>query len=478
MLPVIALVGRPNVGKSTLFNCLTKTRDALVADSPGLTRDRQYGLGQVGARPYIVVDTGGLTHPEQSATIRSNNDDEPSLAIDQLVTQQALQAIVEADLILLLVDSRAGLTGADQTIVNRLRRLAKPIYLIVNKTEHLDLSIATAEFYQLGIADVFAISASHRRGLDTLMDAVLADPALNQNDTDSAPALDETESRTRIAIVGRPNVGKSTLINRLLGESRVLAFDRPGTTRDSIEIPFDKQEKLYTLIDTAGVRRRSRVNEMIEKFSVIKTLQAIEQAHVVILLLDARQGVSEQDATLLGYILEQGRALVVAINKWDRLSEDVRAHTRRELNRRLAFIDFAEFHFISALHGSGVTDLIAAVDRAYAAAVRKLPTPLLNQVLEHALHTHQPPLVHGHSIRLRYAHQGGQAPPVIVIHGTRTQQIPETYRRYLANTFRKQLKLHGTPIRIVFKNTANPYQSQKTNPKRPSMAQRRRLRKS
>ena len=472
MLPVIALVGRPNVGKSTLFNCLTKTRAALVADSPGLTRDRQYGLGLIGSRPYLVIDTGGLTQPAQALTTSHNN--RSTLEIDQLVTQQALQAIAEADIILLLVDGRAGLTAADQTIVDRLRRTAKPIYLVVNKTEQLDLALATAEFYQLGLAEIIAISAAHKRGIGRLIDTVLADPALSAGDAPSPSLLDETEQRIRIAIVGRPNVGKSTLVNRLLGEPRVLAFDRPGTTRDSIAIPFDKHGKRYTLIDTAGVRRRSRVNEVIEKFSVIKTLQAIEQAHVVILLLDARQGVSEQDATLLGYILDRGRALVLAVNKWDKLSEDVRAHTRRELNRRLAFVDFAEFHFISALHGSGVSDLVQAVDRAYAAATRKLSTPSLNQVLENALHAHQPPLVHGHSIKLRYAHQGGQTPPVIVIHGTRTDRIPDSYRRYLANTFRKQLNLHGTPVRIEFKNTANPYLAKKATRKRPSNKSRRR----
>jgi len=443
MLPLIALVGRPNVGKSTLFNRLTGTRDALVADLPGLTRDRHYGLGRLGSRPYIVLDTGGLTGESQG--------------LEGLVAQQAWRAVADADAVLLLVDGREGLTSADDDIAARLRRLGKPLYLVVNKTEHKDPVLTGAEFYALGIGQPHTISAAHGGGVQALMDGVLA--ALPTADP-TAPELDE--ERLRLAIVGRPNVGKSTLINRLLGEERMLAFDQPGTTRDSIAVPFEKDDRRYTLIDTAGVRRRARVRETIEKFSVIKTLQAIEQAHVVVLMVDARQGVGEQDATLLGFILDSGRALVVAVNKWDHLDPDTRNGVRRDLGRKLAFLDFAKFHFISALHGSGVMDVLASVDRAFEAATRKLSTPELTRLLEEAVAAHQPPLVRGHRIKLRYAHQGGQNPPMIVIHGSRTGHIPASYRRYLTNTYRKALDLWGTPVRIEFKDSDNPYQPGKS----------------
>ncbi|TCO82411.1 GTP-binding protein [Plasticicumulans lactativorans] len=447
MLPVIALVGRPNVGKSTLFNCLTQTRSALVADFPGLTRDRQYGLGKIGPLPYLVVDTGGL----------SGETD----AIDALVARQAHKAIEEADAVLLLVDARAGLAAADEEIATRLRRSGKALFLVANKTEHLDPAQATADFHALGIGAPWAISATHRRGVDALMEAVLA-AAAAQRPADTLPALERTtiaadDGSIRLAIVGRPNVGKSTLVNRLLGEERVLAFDQPGTTRDAVAIPFEKDGTRYTLIDTAGVRRRSRVDDAIEKFSVIKTLQAIEEAHVVVMVLDARQGIADQDATLLGYVLDSGRALVLAVNKWDKLEPEVRDEVRGELARKLAFIDFANTHYISALHGSGVMDLFRSVRQAYAAATRKLSTPELTRILEDAVATHQPPLVHGRSIKLRYAHPGGQNPPVIVIHGSRVEHIPDAYRRYLINTFRRVLRLHGTPIRVDFKAGDNPY---------------------
>ncbi|MDX1656062.1 MAG: ribosome biogenesis GTPase Der [Candidatus Competibacteraceae bacterium] len=446
MLPVIALVGRPNVGKSTLFNVLTRSRDALVADLPGLTRDRQYGRGEVGPQPYLVVDTGGLT-----GTVDG---------LDGLVARQALQAVGEADRVLLMVDGRSGLTAADEEIARQLRRLNRPVTLVINKAEHLDPEAVRADFYLLGLGEPMAISATHRHGVAELMERVLED--INQQPVEQEEAAlpvvePQAEKAIRLAVVGRPNVGKSTLINRILGEERVLAFDMPGTTRDAVHIPFEREGQPYTLIDTAGVRRRSRVAEAIEKFSVIKTLQAIEQSHVVIMVMDARQGIAEQDATLLGHILDSGRALVLAVNKWDRLEAEVRDQVRNDLGRKLAFLDFAQLHFISALHGSGVMDLFESVRKAYEAAARKLSTPYLTRILQQAMAAHQPPLVQGRSIKLRYAHQGGQNPPLIVIHGNRVEHIPESYRRYLINVFRRELDLSGTPVRVEFRGGDNPF---------------------
>ena len=438
MLPVIVLVGRPNVGKSTLFNRLTRTRDALVADQPGLTRDRKYGVGRLGSRPYVVVDTGGISHGSDG--------------VDLLMQQQVQQAIGEADQVLFIVDARDGLTAADETIAAGLRRTGKPVTLVVNKTEGLDYDSISGDFFSLGIGEPLPIAAAHGRGVHGLMDRVLSTlPA--------AFAADE-EARhpgVQIAFVGRPNVGKSTLVNRLLGEERVVAFDQPGTTRDSIFIPFDRGAKHYTLIDTAGMRRRSRISEAVEKFSVIKTLQAIEQANVVLLVLDARQGVSEQDAGLAGHIVDSGRALVVVINKWDGLAQDERERVKTELQRRLAFLDFADWRFVSALHGSGVGLLLDAVDNAYNAAMSDFKTPQLTRILEDAVGEHQPPMVHGRRIKLRYAHQGGKNPPIIVIHGNQTAQVPAAYQRYLMNRFRALLSLRGTPLRIEFKSGENPY---------------------
>ena len=451
MLPVIALVGRPNVGKSTLFNSLTRTRNALVADLPGLTRDRQYGLGQRGPQPYMVVDTGGLT------------DDDEGLA--GMVQQQAWRAIEEADAILLLVDGRAGLTAADEEIASQLRRAGKPLHLVVNKGEHRDPDLLSADFHALGLERLHVIAAVHNEGVETLMAAVLA----TLPTADAAGEKDESEGPQdviKLAVIGRPNVGKSTLVNRLLGEERMLACDLPGTTRDSVAVPFERNGQRYQLIDTAGVRRRARISETLEKFSVIKALQAIEQADVTVLVLDAQQGISDQDASLLGLILDRGRALTLAVNKWDHLDADTRARIKSELDRRLTFIDFAKIHFISALHGTGVGELLGSVQEAYAAATRKLSTPELTRLLEAALTAHQPPLVHGHSIKLRYAHQGGQNPPMIIIHGNRIDHVPESYRRYLAGFFRKRLELWGTPIRIEFRGGENPYKPAPT-PGRP-----------
>ncbi|MEN8206228.1 MAG: ribosome biogenesis GTPase Der [Pseudomonadota bacterium] len=443
MLPVIALVGRPNVGKSTLFNRVTRTRDALVADVPGLTRDRKYGDGRVGERPFIVVDTGGLS---------GDTDD-----LNGLMAQQAWQAIEEADLLFFLVDARDGLTAGDEAIAAALRRTGKPLLLVVNKTDGIDVDSAMADFHALGLGETRPIAAAHGRGVAALMN--LAMEQLPSSHDEPGESVDDDS--IRVAVVGRPNVGKSTLINRIMGEERVLAFDMPGTTRDSIFIPFKRDEVAYTLIDTAGVRRRARVKEAIEKFSVIKTLQAIDAAHVVILVLDARQEISEQDASLAGYIAEKGRALIVAVNKWDGLDAHERSQIIGQLERRLPFLGFASTCFISALHGSGVGDLFPHIQKSYTSAMCELATPRLTDILEQAVQEHQPPLVRGRRIKLRYAHQGGRNPPVIVIHGNQTERVPATYKRYLVNAFRDALKLTGTPIRIEFKTGDNPYKGRK-----------------
>ena len=443
MIPVIALVGRPNVGKSTLFNRLTRSRDALVADVPGLTRDRKYGDGRIGDRPFIVIDTGGLT---------GDKDD-----LEGLMAQQSWQAVEEADLVLFMVDGREGLTAGDELVAAALRRTGKPQLLVVNKTDGIDVDTAMADFYTLGMGAPRAIAAAHGRGVTTLISTAMAQlPAPPEISAEAA-----SDERIRVAVVGRPNVGKSTLINRILGEERVLAFDLPGTTRDSIFIPFERDETAYTLIDTAGVRRRARINEVIEKFSVIKTLQAIDAAHVVILVLDAQQEISEQDASLAGYIAEKGRALILAVNKWDGLDTHERNTIVHQLERRLPFLDFATTCFISALHGSGVGELFPHIEKAYASAMRELPTPALTAILEKAVQEHQPPLVRGRRIKLRYAHQGGRNPPLVVIHGNQTERVPATYKRYLEHAFRTAMKLSGTPIRIEFKTGTNPYKGRK-----------------
>jgi GTP-binding protein len=457
MLPVIALVGRPNVGKSTLFNRLTATRDALVADQPGLTRDRKYGMGRVGGVPFLVVDTGGLSGVADG--------------IDALMEQQVLQAVDEADHLFLLVDARNGCTPGDEMIANRLRRTGKPVTLVVNKSEGLGGEVAAADFFGLGMGAPVAVSAAHGQGVGRLLDRVLD----IFPEVPAQPELAEGHG-ARIAVVGRPNVGKSTLVNRMLGEERVLAFDQPGTTRDSVSIPFTHNGRAYTLIDTAGVRRRARVHEAIEKFSVIKTLQAIEESNVVLLVLDAHQGIGEQDATLGGHVLESGRALVVAINKWDGLDPDDRQRLKTEIGRKLPFLDFARHHYISALHGSGVGSLYASIDRAYSNAMRKLATPELTRILEAAVAAHQPPLVKGRRIKLRYAHQGGQNPPIIVVHGNQTAATPASYRRYLTNRFREALGLEGNPLRIEFRTSENPYKGRKNVLTQRQQRKRQRLR--
>jgi GTP-binding protein len=443
MLPVIALVGRPNVGKSTLFNRLTRTRDALVADVPGLTRDRKYGDGKVGERPFIVIDTGGLT---------GDTDD-----LEGLMAQQSWQAVEEADLVFFMVDGRDGLTAGDQLIVTALRRTGKQQLLVVNKTDGVDADTVVADFFSLGMGQPYPIAAVHGRGVVSLMDAAMH--LLPESSVD--PEVNTDDERIKVAVVGRPNVGKSTLINRMMGEERVLAFNMPGTTRDSIFIPFERDETAYTLIDTAGVRRRARVSEAIEKFSVIKTLQAIDAANVVLLLLDAQQEISEQDASLAGYIAEKGRALILVVNKWDGLDDYDRSNIVEQLQRRLPFLDYATTCYISALHGSGVGDLFPEIEKAFASAIRELPTPALTTILEKIVQEHQPPMVRGRRIKLRYAHQGGRNPPIIVIHGNQTERVPATYKRYLANAFRSAMKLSGTPIRIEFKTGSNPFKGRK-----------------
>lgn len=456
MKPVIALVGRPNVGKSTLFNQLTRSRDALVADFAGLTRDRQYGIGRLGERPYLVVDTGGLSGNAEG--------------VEGEMAQQVLTAIGECDAVLFMVDGRGGLNAADENIADYLRQCGKPVFVIVNKTDGIDALVASSDFHALALGEPLPIAASHGRGVHGMIEQVLEHFPEAEEDE-----VLQDEDRIAVAIVGRPNVGKSTLVNRILGEERVVVFDLPGTTRDSIAIPFERDGQLYTLIDTAGVRRRARVNEAIEKFSIIKTLQAINDANVVVMVLDAREGISEQDAHLLGMAMDAGRALVIAINKWDGLDPDKKDAVRRELSLKLPFLDFAKFHYISALHGTGVGELYATIKKAYASAMRKLSTPELTRLLESLLLAHQPPLVNGRRIKLRYAHQGGKNPPLIVIHGNQVDAIPGSYRRYLENGFRNQLKLEGTPIRIEFKGGENPYAGNKNELTKRQLMRKQRL---
>ena len=446
MLPVIALVGRPNVGKSTLFNVLTRSRDALVAPLPGLTRDRNYGYGKLGPIPYIVVDTGGLVAEAEG--------------IEELMARQTIRAIEEANRVLFMVDSRQGRTPQDQFVAQMLRKMGKDVILVANKAEGLEPEHAGADFYQLGFGHPQTISAAHGDGMAALLERALEGFTV----AEGTGAFEDLG--IKVAVIGRPNVGKSTLINRLLGEDRLIAFDQPGTTRDAVFVPFERNGQKYTLIDTAGVRRRARIEEAIEKFSVIKALQAVDSANVVIGVIDAHDTVAEQDATLFGMVAERGRALILAVNKWDGIPTDKRDEIRTGLDLRLPFLDFAPIHFISALHGSGVGDLVGAVNSAYAAAMKDLPTPELTRVLEMAMQQHQPPLIRGRRIKLRYAHQGGRNPPIIVVHGNQIQHIPDSYKRFLANVFRKQFKLDGTPVRMEFRSEENPFKG-KRNPLTP-----------
>ena len=473
-LPVIALVGRPNVGKSTLFNRFTRSRAALVADVPGLTRDRQYGRGRVGEREFIVIDSGGFEPVAREG-----------IAVE--MARQTRQAVLEADGVIFLVDGREGLTPHDLQIGVELRRTAHNVLIAVNKTEGMRREIVAAEFHELGLGTPLAVSASHGDGISDLVDEALAafDAAVaarSTPQTDSTGAGEVGESNTdidadfeadpeadeeateppmvhtvRVAVVGRPNVGKSTLINTLLGEERLIAFDQPGTTRDAVAIDFERGGRPYTLVDTAGLRRRGRVDDMVEKFSAVKTLQAIEDANVCILLLDATDPVSDQDSVIAGHVLEAGRALVIAVNKWDAASPAQRDRLKIELDRRLHFLSFAKLHFISALKGSGVGAVMRSVDAAHAAAYARLSTPRLTRVLRDAVEQQAPPRRGPIRPKLRYAHQGGQNPPIVVIHGTSLDRVPDTYRRYLESTVRSAFGLQGTPLRIEFRTGANPY---------------------
>jgi GTP-binding protein len=459
VLPVVAIVGRPNVGKSTLFNALTRTRDALVADIPGVTRDRQYGISRVGATPCLLVDTGGLV---------SNAE-----GIDYLTAQQVHQAINESELVLFIVSARDGLMAEDAEIAALLRRSSRKVVMVANKIDGLDEDTAMADFASLGMGDLLPIAATHRRGLESMMKVVDRHlPVLPETDDEGADA-----DRMRLAIVGRPNVGKSTLVNRLLGEERVLAFDQPGTTRDTISVPLERDGQLYELIDTAGVRRRSRISDVVEKFSTIKALQAIDRAHVVILMLDASEGLTDQDTTLLGHVLTQGRALVIALNKWDGLDADHRKRVRSELDRKLTYVNWAQRVTISALHGSGIQELINAVQVAWKSALKDFSTPELTRVLKAAFDAHQPPMKQGRTAKLRYAHAGGKLPPRIVIHGSRTDTVPDGYRRYLVNRFIKHFKLKGTPVFLSFRDSDNPYKDRKNILSRRQLDKRKRLKK-
>jgi len=470
MLPVVALVGRPNVGKSTLFNRLTRSRDALVADYPGLTRDRQYGQAEVEEHPFIVIDTGGIQGNEEG--------------IDALMAEQSLMAIEEADAVLFMVDARAGLTAADQGLASYLRKQNKKVFLVANKVDGIDADSAVAEFYSLGIdGNVHQIAAAHGRGVTQLLTLALTPhiealsrPKSDENDEfdgefeqisdeeldakNIADAPNEND-KIKLAIIGKPNVGKSTLTNRILGEDRVVVYDEPGTTRDSVYIPMEHNGREYTLIDTAGIRRRKNVTDVVEKYSVIKTLRAIEDANVCLLIIDAREGITDQDLSLLGFILEAGRSLVLAVNKWDGLEEHVKDRIKTELDRRLGFIDFARIHFISALHGTGVGHLYESVEEAFISATKRISTSMVTKILDMAAYDHQPPMHQGRRIKLKYAHAGGYNPPIIVIHGNLAKKLPSSYKRYLMNYYRKSLKIMGTPIRIQFRETSNPFAGKK-----------------
>ncbi|MCH2058617.1 MAG: ribosome biogenesis GTPase Der [Thalassotalea sp.] len=467
MLPVVALVGRPNVGKSTLFNRLTRTRDALVADYPGLTRDRQYGQASVEEHPFIVIDTGGIHGNEQG--------------IDALMAEQSLMAVDEADAVLFLVDARAGLTSADEAIADYLRKQDKKVFLAANKIDGIDADSAVAEFFSLGLADtVHQIAAAHGRGVTQLLTLALSPhiEALGQlgeegeaDDVEDELIFEEGEEveieapeeddKIKLAIIGKPNVGKSTLTNRILGEERVVVYDMPGTTRDSVYIPMERNGREYTLIDTAGIRRRKNVNDVVEKYSVIKTLRAIEDANVCMLIIDAREGITDQDLSLLGFILEAGRSLVLVVNKWDGIDQEIKDNIHKELDRRLGFIDFARIHFISALHGTGVGHLFESVEEAFVSATKRISTSMVTKILDMAVFDHQPPMHNGRRIKLKYAHAGGYNPPIVVIHGNQTKHLPPSYKRYLMNYYRKSLKIMGTPIKIEFRETSNPFAGKK-----------------
>lgn len=485
MIPVVALVGRPNVGKSTLFNRLTRTRDALVADFPGLTRDRKYGKAELEEHEFIVIDTGGIDGTEEG--------------VETKMAEQSLMAIEEADVVLFLVDGRAGLTVSDEAIAKHLRSREKPTFLVVNKIDGIDADSACADFWKLGVDAMYQIAATHNRGVTALMEralapfaeAMLQDEAeeglvdlTSVEDIENANLTEEDaeaaykrlqELPIKLAIIGRPNVGKSTLTNRILGEERVVVYDMPGTTRDSIYIPMERDGQEYVLIDTAGVRRRKNMNQAVEKFSVIQTLKAVEDANVVLLIIDARENISDQDLSLLGFVLNAGRSLVLAVNKWDGLDNEVKERVKSELDRRLGFVDFARIHFISALHGTGVGHLYESVQEAYQSATKRISTSLLTRIMQMAQDDHQPPLVRGRRVKLKYAHAGGYNPPIIVIHGNQVNELPGSYKRYLMNYYRRSLEMMGTPIRIQFQSSENPFETKKQKLTVSQERQRKRL---
>ncbi len=491
MIPVVALVGRPNVGKSTLFNRLTRTRDALVADFPGLTRDRKYGRAELEEHEFIVIDTGGIDGTEEG--------------VETKMAEQSLAAIEEADVVLFLVDGRAGLTSADEAIAKHLRSRQKPTFLVVNKVDGIDADSACAEFWRLGVDAMYQIAATQNRGVTALMERALAPfsdklnaelaeegeeqelqledltsvediEKANLSEADAEAAYKRLQEQTiKLAIIGRPNVGKSTLTNRILGEERVVVYDMPGTTRDSIYIPMERDGQEYVLIDTAGIRRRKNMHQAVEKFSVIQTLKAVEDANVVLLIIDARENISDQDLSLLGFALNAGRSLVIAVNKWDGLDNEVKERVKSELDRRLGFVDFARIHFISALHGTGVGHLYESVIEAYQSATKRISTSLLTRIMQMAQDDHQPPMIRGRRVKLKYAHAGGYNPPIIVVHGNQVNDLPGSYKRYLMNYYRKSLEMMGTPIRIQFQNSENPFETKKQKLTVSQERQRKRL---
>jgi GTP-binding protein len=440
MKPVIAIVGRPNVGKSTLFNRLTRSRDALVADFSGLTRDRHYGNGRLGEREFICIDTGGFEPIAKTGILAE-------------MAKQTKQAVVEADIVVFLVDGRLGLAPQDRVISDFLRKTGRPIILAVNKAEGISGNVVASDFFELGLGEPIPISSAHGDGVRAMLDEALDTLKIPEPDDD----VQEKDRSTRIAVVGRPNVGKSTLINTLLGEERVIAFDMPGTTRDAIEIPFVRGNKPYTLIDTAGLRKRGKIFEAIEKFSVVKTLQAIADCNVVVLMLDAQQDISEQDAHIAGFIVEAGRALVVAVNKWDGLDAYQKETCRKDIARKLRFLDFANVHTISAIKGFGLKELFKDIDLAFSAAMVKMPTPQLTRIMIEAVEFQQPKRVGRFRPKLRYAHQGGSNPPIVIIHGNGLDGVTDSYKRYLEGRYREEFKLIGTPLRIEFRSSKNPF---------------------
>ncbi|WP_298768688.1 ribosome biogenesis GTPase Der [uncultured Shewanella sp.] len=476
MIPVVALVGRPNVGKSTLFNRLTRTRDALVADFPGLTRDRKYGRAHLAGYEFIVVDTGGIDGTEEG--------------IETRMAEQSLAAIEEADVVLFMTDARAGLTAADLAISQHLRSREKTTFVVANKVDGIDADSACAEFWSLGLGEVYQMAAAQGRGVTNMIEYSLAPYAEAMGIVKDGEALEDEEEREyteeeaeaeqkrlqdlpiKLAIIGKPNVGKSTLINRILGEERVVVYDEPGTTRDSIYIPMEREGREYVLIDTAGVRRRAKVHETVEKFSVIKTLKAVEDSNVVLLVIDAREGIAEQDLGLLGFALNAGRALVIAVNKWDGIDQEIKDRVKSELDRRLGFIDFARIHFISALHGTGVGHIYESIEEAYDSATTRVSTAMLTRIMQMAQDDHQPPLVNGRRVKLKYAHAGGYNPPIVVVHGNQVKKLPDSYKRFMMNYYRRSLKVMGTPIQLRFQEGGNPFEGMNT--KKLTVSQERR----